>query len=189
MRDCGTSSIVALCQQHGINAVGLSGLDGRLIEGKRNRGIRVRENGKTLIKRDFSGKPVSVNHELLRLLLDRGYAPVLCIPIIDEQHHAINSENDDIVNVLQESLHAKCILNLIEAPGFLDDPADPESVVSRMTPAEVAAREQCVSGRIKRKMLALRRLTESSSVRVVIGDGRSERPIFDALEGKGTVIE
>ena len=181
--------IVALCQQHGINAVGLSGLDGRLIEGKRNRGIRVRENGKTLIKRDFSGKPVSVNHELLRLLLDRGYAPVLCIPIIDEQHHAINSENDDIVNVLQESLHAKCILNLIEAPGFLDDPADPESVVSRMTPAEVAAREQCVSGRIKRKMLALRRLTESSSVRVVIGDGRSERPIFDALEGKGTVIE
>ena len=181
--------IVALCQQHGINAVGLSGLDGRLIEGKRNRGIRVRENGKTLIKRDFSGKPVSVNHELLHLLLDRGYAPVLCIPIIDEQHHAINSENDDIVNVLQESLHAKCILNLIEAPGFLDDPADPESVVSRMTPAEVAEREQCVSGRIKRKMLALRRLTESSSVRVVIGDGRSERPISDALAGKGTVIE
>ena len=181
--------IVALCQQQGINAVGLSGLDGRMIEGRRNRGIRVRENGKTLIKHDYSGKPVSVNHELLRLLLDRGYAPVLCIPIIDERCCAINSENDDIVNVLQESLQAKCILNLIEAPGFLDDPADPQSVVAHMTPAEVAAREECVSGRIKRKMLALRRLTESSAVRVVIGDGRGKCPIADALAGKGTVIE
>ena len=182
--------IVALCQQHGIDAVGLSGLDGRMIEGRRNRGIRVREGGKTLIKRDLSGKPAAVNRELLRLLLERGYAPVLCIPIIDEQHCAINSENDDIVNVLQESLHAKCILNLIEAPGFLDDPADPRSVVAHMTPAEVAAREARVGGRIRRKMLALRRLTQSSPpVRVVIGDGRGEQPIADALAGKGTVIE
>ena len=181
--------IVSLCQQHGINAVGFCGLDGRMIEGRRNRGIRVRENGKTIIKRDYSGKPVSVNHDLLRLLLEHGYAPVLCIPIIDEHHCAINSENDDIVNVLQRGLHAKCVLNLIEAPGFLDDPADPESVVTHMTPADVAEREQRVSGRIKRKMLALRRLTESAAVRVVIADGRSERPISDALAGKGTVIE
>ena len=180
--------IVALCQQHGINAVGLSGLDGRMIEGRRNRGIRVREGGKTLLKRDFSGKPAAVNRELLHLLLEGGYAPVLCIPIIDEHGCAINSENDDIVNVLQESLDAQCILQFIEAPGFLEDPGDPESVVARMTPAEVAAREQRVTGRMKRKMLALRRLTESASTRVVIADGRGERPVADALAGKGTVI-
>ena len=48
---------VELCQRHNINAVGLSGLDGRLIQGERNRGIRVREGGKTLIKHDLSGKP------------------------------------------------------------------------------------------------------------------------------------
>ncbi len=181
--------IVALCQQHGINAVGLSGIDGRMIEGRRNRGIRIRERGKTLIRRDFSGKPASVNRELLGLLLDRGYAPVLCIPIVDEQHTAINSENDDIVNVLQESLRAQCILQFIEAPGFLDDPEDPRSVVAHLTPAEVAAREKGVSGRMKRKMLALRRLTESAPARVVIADGRVERPVAEALAGKGTVIE
>ena len=180
--------VVALCQQHGINAVGLSGLDGRMIEGRRNRGIRVREGGKTLLKRDFSGKPAAVNRELLHLLLEGGYAPVLCIPIIDEHGCAINSENDDIVNVLQESLGARCILQFIEAPGFLEDPADPESVVACMTPAEVAARERRVTGRMKRKMLALRRLTESASTRVVIADGRGERPVADALAGKGTVI-
>ena len=48
---------VELCQRQGINAIGLSGLDGRLVQGERNRGIRVREGGKTILKRDFSGKP------------------------------------------------------------------------------------------------------------------------------------
>ena len=65
--------LVELCQQHGVNAVGLTGLDGRVVEGQRNRGIRVHEGGKTLIKRDFSGKPRRVNTALLRLLLDHGY--------------------------------------------------------------------------------------------------------------------
>ena len=89
--------IVELCQRRDINAVGLTGLDGRLVQGERNRGIRVRENGKTLIKRDLSGKPRSINTSLLRLLLDNGYCPVLTIPIADEKGFAINSENDDIV--------------------------------------------------------------------------------------------
>ena len=57
--------IVELCQRNGINAVGLTGLDGRLVQGERNKGIRVRENGKTLIKRDLSGKPRSINTGLL----------------------------------------------------------------------------------------------------------------------------
>ena len=47
--------LVELCQQRGINAVGLTGLDGRIVQGERNRGIRVVENGKKMMKRDFSG--------------------------------------------------------------------------------------------------------------------------------------
>ena len=74
---------VELCQRDGVNAIGMTGLDGRLIQGRRNRGIKVRENGKTMIKRDFSGKPVKVNVALLTTLLDQGYRPVLSIPIID----------------------------------------------------------------------------------------------------------
>ncbi|MEW6655173.1 MAG: acetylglutamate kinase, partial [Bacteroidota bacterium] len=56
--------IVELCQQNGINAVGLSGLDGKIIQGKRNSGIKVREGGKTLLLRDFSGKPKAINKQL-----------------------------------------------------------------------------------------------------------------------------
>ena len=69
--------IVELCQRHGINAVGLSGLDGKAVQGVRNKGIRVYQDGKQKIVRDFSGKPESVNKALLDLLLEHGYVPVL----------------------------------------------------------------------------------------------------------------
>ena len=183
------SRFVELCQQNGVNAIGLSGIDGRAVQGLRNRGIRIREGGKTLIKRDFSGKPKSVNGPLFRLLMDNGYVPVLTIPIIDENGHAINSENDDIVNVLQQALSADHIVQLIEAPGFLDDKDDPTSLVPELSRSEIERREQQVEGRMKRKMLALRRLFESGASRVVIGDGRTQSPISDALAGKGTTIQ
>jgi acetylglutamate/LysW-gamma-L-alpha-aminoadipate kinase len=125
---------------------------------------------------------------LLRLLLEQGYRPVLSIPIVDEQGFAINSENDDIVNVLQKSLHAEKILQLIEAPGFLDQRDDPESVVRQMTQHELEARENQVEGRMKRKMLALRRLFDAGAAEVVIADGRNKHPVRDALAGQGTLI-
>ncbi len=183
------SRFVELCQRSGVNAVGLSGIDGRAVQGERNRGIRVREGGKTLLKRDFSGKPRTVNESLLRMLIENGYVPVLTIPIVDEGGHAINSENDDIVNVLQNALAAECIVQLIEAPGFLDDKDDPSSLVAELSRSEIERREQQVEGRMKRKMLALRRLFESGASRVIIGDGRTGTPISDALAGKGTIIQ
>jgi acetylglutamate/LysW-gamma-L-alpha-aminoadipate kinase len=180
--------IVELCQRSGINAVGLTGLDGRLVQGERNKGIRVRENGKTMIKRDLSGKPRSINTTLLTLLLDNGYCPVLTIPIADENGFAINSENDDIIVQLAQALAIESVVQLIEAPGFLDDPTDENSLVARMSVAELHAREATVEGRIKRKLLALTRLCQGGKTRVIIADGRGEQPIINALAGAGTHI-
>lgn len=180
--------LVEALQVRGVNAVGLSGLDGRLIQGKRNSGIRTKQGSKTLLKRDFSGKPQSVNQTLLTLLLDNGFVPVLTIPIVDENGYAINSENDDIVNVLQSALSASLIVQLIEAPGFLDDASDEASMVAKLSQAELISREQQVSGRMKRKMMALTRLFERGAARVIISDGRTEHPLRDALDGAGTHI-
>ena len=180
--------IVELCQRNGINAVGLSGLDGRLVQGERNKGIRVRENGKTLIKRDLSGKPRSINTQLLTLLLENGYCPVLTIPIVDENGFAINSENDDIVARIATELEIDTVIQLIEAPGFLDDADDESSLVSSMSIAELHRREATVEGRIKRKLLALTRLCQGGKTRVIITDGRGEQPIIKALDGAGTHI-
>jgi acetylglutamate/LysW-gamma-L-alpha-aminoadipate kinase len=181
--------LVELCQQHGINAVGLSGIDGKAVQGARNKGIRVRQNEKTIMMRDHSGKPRGVNKALITLLLDNGYVPVLCIPIIDENNTAINSENDDIVAVLQEELHAETVIQLIEAPGFLNDANDQTSVVARISKLELESREAQVEGRMKRKVHALAKLAATGVQRILISDGRVEHPIQDALNGKGTTIQ
>lgn len=181
--------LVELCQRNGINAIGLSGIDGRVIQGKRNSGIKYKENGKTMIARDFSGKPKEVNTELLKLLLSNGYTPVLCVPITDENGFAINSENDDIINVIQSAFKADKIIQLIEAPGFLDDKDNPETLIKNISKNELTEIEEKSGGRMKRKMHALRKLFEQGAAEVCISDGRTDHPLFDALENKGTIIK
>ena len=180
--------IVELCQKNGLNAVGLSGLDGKAVRGVRNKGIRVYQDGKQKIVRDFSGKPEAVNKDLLFLLLDHGYVPVLTVPIIDEENNAINTENDDVVRVLQQAVKADTIINLIEAPGVLKDKNDETTLIAKISPLELEALEHQVEGRMKRKILAVRKLFEAGATRVIIADGRGEHPVADALSGKGTVI-
>ena len=46
-----------------------------------------------------------------------------------------------------------------------------------------------LEGRMKRKMLALRKLFETDAQQVIISDGRVEHPVKDALDGKGTIIQ
>jgi len=181
--------IVELLRQNDIDAVGLSGLDGGVIRGKRNAGIRVRENGKLKLLRDLSGKPKTVNTSLLDLLMENGYVPVLTMPISDETNTAINSENDDVVAVLQGVYRAKRVVHLIEAPGLLEDPSDPASVIACLSPLELGEKEKSARGRMKRKLLAIKNLFEGGAEEVIIADGRTEHPVQDALKGHGTLIK
>lgn len=180
--------LVSLCQKQGINAVGLSGLDGRVIEGKRNAGIKTRREGKNVIVRDFSGKPQTINEPLLRWLLDNSYVPVLCVPIVDQSGVALNSENDDIVTLLQKTFKAETVIHLIEAAGLLSDPNDPQSVVPRMTSSELSSAVENSTGRFKRKLLSISKLLDQQVTRVIIADGRIDNPVSRALKGEGTTI-
>jgi len=181
--------LVELFQRQGINAVGLTGLDGQLVQGVRNKGIRVMENGKKMLKRDYSGKPKNINTHLLNLLIDEGYVPVLTIPICDQNGYAINSENDDIVAQLQVAFGADTIIQLIEAAGLLEDIGDPDSLIRKVSRSELDAREQLAQGRMRRKLHALNRIASTGNARVIICDGRIEQPITAALAGGGTWIE
>ncbi len=184
----GNKRIVETCQKYSINAVGLTGLDGRLIQGKRNSGIRVIENGKKKIKHDLSGKPRSINKELLSLLLENGYTPVITVPIIDENNNTINSENDDIVALFQETLKVDTIIFLIEAPGLLEDPRNNHSVRKKLSITDLEKHKENASGRIKRKYYALRKISQLGPKKIIISDGRIENPIQGAFLENGTVI-
>lgn len=180
--------IVEMCYQNGIEAIGLSGIDGAVIRSRRNRGIRVEENGKKRVLRDLSGKPVEINRALLETLMSEGYTPVLTVPLLDENNCAVNSENDDIVALLTEVLNADSVVHFIEAPGFLEDPAQEDSVIRNMNNESLCEWEASCSGRIRRKLKAIKRLVDAGT-RVHICDGRTENPIEDFISGGGTRIE
>ncbi len=189
--------LVELCQQNNINAIGLSGIDGKLIQAKRNRGIKVKEDGKFKLIKDLSGKPTNININLLNLLLNNGYTPILCVPLIDEKNTAINSENDDIVKVLTWQMNEKNtkIIMLLEAKGFLEDFKDPDSLIKQISIEELKQKTEQVEGRMKRKMLSLTKLFEPKQEKeaynhptVYLSDGRIKEPITKTLKGEGTTI-
>ena len=180
--------LVESLQRVGLNAIGLSGLDGALIRGKRNKGIKIMEKGKKKIVRDLSGKPETINKELLDYLLYNKYIPVLTVPIIDEQGFAINTENDSIITLLQRFYQANTLIQLIEAPGILRSQNKDGSIFSILSLEELNDLEKNANARFKRKLYALRKLLEVSHVKIIISDGRVAHPIRNALEENGTVI-
>ena len=121
-------------------------------------------------------------------MLNNNYLPVICIPIVDENGFAINSENDDIVTILQQTVNAERIVQLIEAPGILRNKNDLNSVIKRLSKEELISLESQSKGRFKRKLLALINLFEFGVNSVIIGDGRIKNPLKLALEEKGTLI-
>ncbi len=70
-------AIVQMLQKNGINAIGLSGVDGQLFLAERKEKlIIVNEKGrKQVIDGGYTGKVTQVNASLLKLLLDQGYTP------------------------------------------------------------------------------------------------------------------
>src|SRR5436189_2405463 len=73
------TELVALLQQQGVNALGLAGVDGRLLLARRKAVVRaVTPEGRVQIVRDdYTGQIERVNAELLRQLLAAGYTPVV----------------------------------------------------------------------------------------------------------------
>ncbi|MHC4942159.1 MAG: [LysW]-aminoadipate kinase [Planctomycetota bacterium] len=180
--------LVELLQQKGVNAIGLTGVDGGLIRARRNKGIRTMQDGKKMLLRDLSGKPERLDGPLMTWLLENGYVPVLTVPVLDEHSCAVNTENDEIVALLARELEVDEVIQLIEAPGLLQNRDDPDSLFHVLTPLDLEAWESDAQGRMKRKVRSLVKLFQNGSPKVYVGDGRVENPIQRLMAGEGTII-
>lgn len=183
------NDLVLRLQRLGCNAVGLSGVDGRLWQATRKEAIRAVVDGKKLLIRDdLTGKIHTVNTHLLRLLLDNGYRPVLTLPAFADTGEAVNVDNDRAAAVVASSLGATDLIILSNVPGLLRDPADPTSLIAHIDRADLASAEAFAQGRFKKKMLGVQEALAGGVRRVVLADARRERPLADALAGTGTVV-
>ncbi|MCH7730288.1 [LysW]-aminoadipate kinase [Patescibacteria group bacterium] len=183
-------SIVARLQKAGINAVGLSGVDGRIWEGKRKTNILSQENGKTkLIKNTFTGKVETVNTNLINLLIDNGYLPVITQPAISSDGELINTDNDRNIAVMAGALRVKKLVVLFEAPGFLKEPSDESSLLRKISKKDLPSLMRYAKGTMKKKVLGAIEAFEHGVKTVYWSDGRIKEPIRNALAGKGTMIK
>ncbi|MGB9899004.1 [LysW]-aminoadipate kinase, partial [Thermanaerothrix sp.] len=97
--------LVEQLQALGINALGLSGLDGRLLVARRKEAIRIIENGRQKILRDdYTGTIETVNVALLRLLLTEGYVPVVAPLALSPQGEALNVDADRAAAMIAAAL-------------------------------------------------------------------------------------
>jgi [amino group carrier protein]-L-2-aminoadipate 6-kinase len=182
--------LVERLQRRNVPAVGLSGLDGRLLSGKRKSTIRIVENGKQLLLRDdWTGSIELVNDQLLRLLLDAGYLPVIAPLAASTDGEALNVDGDRAAAALAAALQAETLLLLTNVAGLLRAFPDESSLISRMRAADLAAAMPLAEGRMKKKLLGAEEALRGGVRRVIIGDGRAAAPISNAVAGGGTHID
>jgi acetylglutamate/LysW-gamma-L-alpha-aminoadipate kinase len=195
-----TDLVVAL-QDAGVNAVGLSGVDGGLLSGPRTSAVRVVEDGTKKIRRgDHSGRIESVEDELLSTLLSGGYTPVVTVPMLGEDPGgrrsgyeagellAVNVDTDRAAAAVAGALSARLVV-LTDVPGVLEDVEDPESVVDSVaTPEEMASLEAAAEGFMRRKVMAATEALETGAESVAIATANADEPVSSALSGAGTEI-
>jgi len=188
---CGqiNKGLVERLQQRGVNALGLSGLDGRLWAGPRKAAIRIVKDGRRMVLRDdYTGKVEQVNVKLLHDLLDSGYFPVIAPPAISYDGEAINVDGDRAAARTAAALECDTLVILSNVPGLLADFPDESSLISAIPSDRVAEFIAVAQDRMKKKVLGAQEALSWGVKRVVLADGRVERPIQRALEGAGTVI-
>ena len=112
--------LVADLQRLGCNAVGLSGVDGRLLVAQRKTAVRAVENGRQRIVRDdFTGQLETANGGLLQLLMGQGYTPVVAPLALGHEGERLNVDGDRAAALLAATLGAATLIILSNVPGLL----------------------------------------------------------------------
>ena len=179
--------LVGRLHRLGVNAVGLSGVDGRLVSGPRKDTLIAVEDGKRRVLRgDHSAKAEHVNVGLLRLLLDGGYAPVVTIPILADDGEPCNADGDRVAALVAASLRAPTLVVLSNVPGLLRDVSDPATLVPELRAHQVEEALALASGGMRKKLMAAREGLDGGIERVIFATANRARPVTAALDGGGT---
>ena len=182
--------LVGTLQSLGVNALGLSGMDGRLLAAERKKAIISVEGGKRkVIRDDYSGRILQVNSALLRDLLAGGYTPVIAPLAVSQEGEALNVDADRAAAMVAGALKALRLVLLTAAPGLLRSFPDESSLIRLLERADLDQAQEYARGRMKKKVLAVQEALQGGASSVIIADGRVPDPVSKALEGAGTLIQ
>ena len=175
-------SLVGLLEMKGGRAVGLSGLDDRLIQAK------LKDERLGLV-----GEITKINPECVCDLLAKNYIPVISTIASGENGETFNINGDTAAAYIAGALHAERLIMMTDIAGILRDPKDPATLIPEITVAE--AQELKASGVITGGMIpkadcCIKAIKEGVN-KVIIMDGRVPHSILIELltdEGAGTMF-
>jgi [amino group carrier protein]-L-2-aminoadipate 6-kinase len=181
------TELVALLQRRGVNALGLSGVDGRLLAARRKAALRaVTPEGRVQVVRDsYTGQIEQVNGPLLEQLLDAGYTPVIAPLALGSEGERLNVDGDRAAAAIAVALRAQALVILTNVPGLLTDPGNHATLVSFIPAERLEDYSRYARGRMRIKLLGAAEALRGGVGRVCIGSGS----LSGTLHGGGTVIE
>jgi acetylglutamate kinase len=175
------TDVVATLVGGGVNAVGLSGVDGRLL-------LARKQDGPDL---GFVGEVVEVHVEVLSTLLDRGFVPVVASIAVDERGQAYNVNADVVAAELAVALDAQKLVYLNDVPGLIGPTGDLLSELSAAQAGELLGTPGVIDGGMIPKVESAIRAVRAGVRRVHLIDARVDHVVVLELftpEGVGTMI-
>ena len=175
-------SLVGLLETKGGRAIGLSGVDDRLIEAK----CKDERLG-------YVGEVTHINAEAVHDLLARNYIPVISTVGYGTDGETYNINGDTAAAYIAGALHAERLIMMTDIAGILRDPNDTTSLIPEITvnEAEELMKSGVISGgMIPKAKCCIKAITEGVR-KVIIMDGRVPHSILIELltdEGAGTMF-
>ena len=175
-------SLVNLIELKGGNAIGLSGLDGHMIEAK----VKNPELG-------FVGDITKVNIKPILDVIDKGYIPVVSTVGCDNEGHVYNINADTAAARLAGALGAESLIAMTDIAGILRDKDDPDPLISSIRIGDLPelVSSGVIQGGMVPKAECCRNAIEWGVNRVFIIDGRVPHAILIEMltnEGIGTMF-
>ncbi|MCR5522234.1 MAG: acetylglutamate kinase [Clostridia bacterium] len=175
-------TLVNLIEMNGAKAIGLSGMDGRLIEAK-TKDERL----------GYVGEITRINIKPVTDLLERGYIPVISTLACDKKGNTYNINGDTAAAYVAGALGAERLIMMTDIDGILRDREDPSSLIPEITieQAKSLYDEGIISGGMIPKVDCCIEAINRGVKNVVIMDGRVPHSILMELltnEGAGTMV-
>ncbi|MBQ3705384.1 MAG: acetylglutamate kinase [Clostridia bacterium] len=175
-------TLVNLLEMKGGKAIGLSGIDGRLIE------CRQRDE-----RLGFVGEITKIHIKPITDLLSNGYIPVISTVGCDREGHTYNINGDTAAAHIAGALEAERLVLMTDIDGILRDRNDPASLIPELTVTDVEKlrQEGIISGGMIPKVECCVTALRQGVRNAVIMDGRVPHSILMELltnEGAGTWI-
>ena len=175
-------TLVNLLEMKGGRAMGISGMDGRLIEAK----VKNEKLG-------YVGQITNVNIQPVFDLLEKGYIPVISTIGCDKDGNAYNINGDTAAAFIAGALGAERLIMMTDIAGILKDKDDPSTLIPKITldEAEHLQEQGIISGGMIPKVDCCIEAVHNGVHSVIIMDGRVPHSILMELltdEGAGTMV-